>query len=267
MPNISTDVLIYAVVIVIWAGSWLATQVTAHRRKAAKRASDPRLQAGPGADVRDEFTQSRRRPAERDLRDERSPRREQANATQGATKQTAAESSDAAAMQARVAASPSGANPVAPPELGTLFRDPKAFLEQMQQYAEAQQAPAASSTPAASSAPARATASPNRSGSATSRSTTSTDRPVMQRPARPVAPVRSPQPPPRPEAATAAPRPKSAAIGSAQREAQPAARRGTPVRQRLGLINHDDLRRAILLSEIIQPPVALRPNHLSDRPA
>ncbi|MEM8495493.1 MAG: hypothetical protein AAF663_08925 [Planctomycetota bacterium] len=277
--NLGMDVLIYGIVIVIWAGSWIATQVASSRRKAAKRAREnPR----PKRESRDVFADelNRTTPREMPVEQPRPSLLDHRSLSPDSPKPIA----ETLKTQARVS-SPSPTSlqdPVQPPEFGMLFRDPKKFAEQMQAYAEHQQQQAKqagtpspvrqpqSSSPSQPS-PTRPQASPRPSNSPQAR-----PRPVPQRserfpnqpPARPrpnpVRPqqARPPEPQPAPPPADTGLSPLS--IGSARRDAKVESASTTRMSP-IGPLDRDALRRAILLNEIIQPPVSLRTDHLSGR--
>ncbi|MEM8784061.1 MAG: hypothetical protein AAGE65_14565 [Planctomycetota bacterium] len=263
--NISVEWLIYAIVIVIWAGSWLATQVTAQRKKAAQKAKEaPRPARGP----RDAFAEelNRKTPREQAAQPDRASLLEMRSQTESSRRPVSPRPSPPS-PQARTATPP--ANPPSPPDISQLFRDPKAFAQQMQQFAEHQQQSQQPSGRAANRAPGQTGQAVQQTGVA-NRSTAGPQRtppkpaprqrpPASARP--PVPPKSQPARPPERETSIGLP---ALSIGSARRDEKLAANAASDV-VRLGRLTRDELRKAILLSEIIQPPVSMRQNQFGGR--
>lgn len=277
------EALIYGAFIVFWAGTFVAKQVAESRRRAAKRQREaPKLKRAS----RDAFGEELNRTAPReDQADDASPslleRRSASSETSRnpsriAPPPTTTTAPTSMSTQARVSSSPPlSPGPVQPPEIGMLFRDPKGFAAQMQAYAEQQNATASGSRASANAAQKAPGTPTGNTPRRIARPSPMANRPVTpspiaasQRPrATPVRTSRSSattrQSPPQPEPTSGSGlRPLS--IGSARRDAN-VAQPGTPRGVQLGKLNRDDLRQAILLSEIIQPPVSMRQSHLSGR--
>ncbi|MEM1446661.1 MAG: hypothetical protein AAGF84_11430 [Planctomycetota bacterium] len=266
------ELVIYTLVILFWGGSWLATQAAAARKKAAQR---ERQAPKPKREARDAFAEELNRTAPRETPDQAAPSMLERRA---ASRPDVSDTPRPSPLQARMGSSPTPSvpptpsGPVQPPELGMLLRDPKKFAAQMQAYAEQQAQPQGTpSAKPAGNAPGRA-ANPN----------APTNRPIPQR-SQPQSQAPRPRPTPRPARPPAPPRaplvkPKSPAeatgssggmrplsIGSARRDANVSGRSSGSLAVQLGQLNREDLRKAILLSEIIQPPVSMRQSHPSGR--
>ncbi len=247
-PAIDVEFIIYALAIVIWVGSWLASQVVQHRKKAKLGGALPENSDGDASDqasnsvARVEAEAETLDPVEQIWRrvEARRQAAEQAKQTEPPT--------PAGELVERAQRPPHPSGPDADARAGS--PTPTAGRPT---------APPRRPFPPRRPGPGMATTRPDASPGGVPPQRGAPRRPLPPRPqpaARPTAPRPAPAQPSRPSTGAAATAPPQApppvmAYGNAKRRHHAA--------ELLGALDRDALRRAILLRELLDPPVSLRP--------